>query len=685
MRVVRQLALDEGQNYPEAARVAPLYSYMDDFIHSVPSPDEALQLYDQLVKMFASGGFNLTKFISNSPQFLQNIPVESRASKNLNFDSESETKLVGLRWDPVTDCFTFKVDVSENGKCTKRFILSKTAALYDPLGLLAPLTAYMKLLVQECWKRDLSWDDDTPSDIQKIWTQIQNELSNLSQIKIPRHVGVFPCSEITLVGFADASEKCYGAVIYLRIGSLTSPASSVSLLCARSRLAPLKKITLARLELCAAHLLAQLVQAVLKVFNARCKVNNIIAFSDSTITLAWIHSSPHRWQTFIANRTSAIQEIIAPQFWHHIPGHENPSDLISRPVTPNKLIDNHTWFQGPQWLSLSHDQWPVSSFDKDNIPTVMPESKSVSLLQTINPELNTPLVSLTERLSKWTKLINTIVYVLRFAKILKNKGCITVSELELAETHLIKAVQNKHFASDINDIKTNKPLRTPMRKLNAFIDNEVCSDEFNKAVIRELTPQKIEFKINPPYAPHMGGLWEGNIKQVKTHLSKAIGSQILTYEELNTVLVQIEALMNSRPLCVLSSDPSEPLALTPSHFLNLTPLKYIPAVNLDDISINRLQRYKLIDKMVQSYWQRWHIEYLTSLQSREKWNTISNPVKKGQVVIVREEKLPLLCWPLAVVEETYPGNDGITRVVKVKTKTGKNQYEIAGTTSMSRK
>ena len=139
----------------------------------------------------------------------------------------------------------------------------------------------------------------------------------------------------------------------------------------------------------------------------------------------------------------------------------------------------------------------------------------------------------------------------------------------------------------------------------------------------------------------MGGIWETNVKSVKSHLFKTIGMQVLTYEELNTVLIQIEAIMNSRPLCsLLSNDPSEPSALTPSHFLTLTPLKYIPAENLDNISINRLQRFALIDKLVQSYWQRWHVEYLSSLQSRAKWNTVTRPIVEGQVVVLREDNLP---------------------------------------------
>jgi hypothetical protein len=112
--------------------------------------------------------------------------------------------------------------------------------------------------------------------------------------------------------------------------------------------------------------------------------------------------------------------------------------------------------------------------------------------------------------------------------------------------------------------------------------------------------EKVDWDFNPPAAPHFGGLWEAGVKSVKTHLRRVVGGQILTYEELNTVLVQTEAVLNSRPLCPLSSDPNDPTALRPGHFLTLTPLTCLPEPNLGHVKLNRLLRWQLLQRMHQS-------------------------------------------------------------------------------------
>lgn len=862
MRIVKRLACDEGMNYPDAALVSSKFNYMDDYLLSEPSLEKALTLRKQLIDMFASAGFNLTKWISNSREFLSGTPDAARDTRSMDLDSDTETKLVGLWWNPSNDEFSFKVrDADMSRTRTKRSILSNTAELYDPLGILTPLTAGMKLLVQDCWKRGLTWDEEVPADIEKIWVQIQEELCLISKIRIPRHIGVKETSIVSLLGFADASEKCYGAVIYVRVGALSGDAEGASFLCAKSRVAPLKKVTLARLELCAAHLLALLMQSVMNNFNARHKVDNVFAFSDSMVTLAWIHSSPHRWHTFIANRVTAIHEAVAQEYWHYVPGKENPSDLISRPVSPGRLVANQDWFKGPSWVLQPREQWPGTHFSKAHLPKNVPEEKAAALVQVMPPEVH-PLYALADRVSRWDKLLKATVFVLRFIKKLSSTGPPSVLDLDAAEDFVIGCVQRTHFEQELKEVRSGKTCSSSVKKLNPFLERgilrvggrlsnaalthdqkhqillpakdrvtqlivehhhkanfhagpglllaimrqrywvlaarnlirkvvhacnacfrcrprvvnplmgdlpsvrvtqvkpfercgvdyagpvfvtltrrrgqrsqkayiclfvclstkavhiELVSDlstemflaafkrflarrgpvslilsdggknfvgarrrlgeiytlinteEFNREIIQELTPRRIEFKINPPYSPHFGGLWETNIKSVKTHLYRVLGKQILTYEELNTLLVQIEALLNSRPLCVLSNDPSDPEALTPSHFLNLTPLKNIPVENLEQVPLGRVQRYALIDRLIQSYWRRWHAEYLSSLQTREKWNSVSNPVSKGQVVILKEPNLPTLCWPLAIIEETYPGKDDIVRVVKVKTKGG---------------
>ena len=217
------------------------------------------------------------------------------------------------------------------------------------------------------------------ADIAATWTKIETELKCISLPTILRHLGSSLDSTLTLLGFADASEACCGVVIYVRSGALDSQATAVTLLCAKSRVAPLKKVSLARLELCAAHLLALLIKSVTDEIKQRREIDNVIACSDSEVTLAWIRASPHRWHTFVANRAAAIQEIIPPESWYHIAGKLNPSDVISRPVTPNELTNRKEWFEGPPWASLSQAQWPCTPCKTTPSPSSIPELKEVVL------------------------------------------------------------------------------------------------------------------------------------------------------------------------------------------------------------------------------------------------------------------------------------------------------------------
>lgn len=198
----------------------------------------------------------------------------------------------------------------------------------------------------------------------------------------------------------------------------------------------------------------------------------------------------------------------------------------------------------------------------------------------------------------------------------------------------------------------------------------LCSKYHNTEFGHVLAENRIDWSLNVPTASHFGGNWEANIKSLKSHLYRVIGDTILSFEELCTVLTQIESVMNTRPLCrTLSSDPSEPLALTPAHFLNLTPLKCLPAEEIDE-NLTTLARHDLLDKLVQSFWKRWRREYLHTLQSRRKWNTPVDPVVVGSVVILINDNSPPLHWPLGVVEEVFPDSTGVTRIARVKTAIG---------------
>ncbi|XP_063544363.1 uncharacterized protein LOC134752623 [Cydia strobilella] len=389
LRVVRQLAADSRDSFPLAAYEAENHMYVDDYVSSVDNVDTAEKIYKEMTAMFKSGGFNLVKWISNDTQLMSRVPSAQKSPLAVKFDDDpnADTKIVGMQWQPTNDQFHFKTNIDFPETCTKRSILSVTARLFDPLGLISPVVAYMKLLIQECFKLQLDWDDEVPDFIVSKWKQFHQELPHLSEIKIPRHIGITSKNRITLIGFADASQQCYGAAIYVRVDSdENSTANSVELLTAKSKVSNSNK-TLARLELCAAVLLAKLINSVRDVLSKRCTINKIYAFSDATVTLTWIHSPAYKFHTFVANRIAQINGYLPASHWFHVRGVENPADIVSRPVTPIGLINNSLWFHGPQWLSAPINTWPVKEFKiNHNKQDDLQEIKVTSLpAQTVLP------------------------------------------------------------------------------------------------------------------------------------------------------------------------------------------------------------------------------------------------------------------------------------------------------------
>ncbi|XP_029156832.1 uncharacterized protein LOC114929451 [Nylanderia fulva] len=179
----------------------------------------------------------------------------------------------------------------------------------------------------------------------------------------------------------------------------------------------------------------------------------------------------------------------------------------------------------------------------------------------------------------------------------------------------------------------------------------------------------VKWSFNPPSAPHFGGKWEAGVKSVKFHLRRVLGDARLTYEELTTLLVQIEAILNFRPLTALSDDPSDPTALTPGHFLVGSTLATVPEPSLQEVPQNRLSRWQLLQCMKESFWQRWSSEYLQQLQTTSKQYRPQDAFRKGALVLIKDERFPPTKWPLARITDVHPGVDGLIRVATVKTAT----------------
>lgn len=191
---------------------------------------------------------------------------------------------------------------------------------------------------------------------------------------------------------------------------------------------------------------------------------------------------------------------------------------------------------------------------------------------------------------------------------------------------------------------------------------------FNREVAEFACDEGIIFKFSPAYSPNFGGIWEAGVKAAKFHLKRIIGDARLTFEELTTLFCQIEAILNSRPLTPLSSNPSDLSPLTPGHFLIGRPLTSIPTPPVPETT--NVNRYQLIERLRQHFWRRWSNEYLVDLQQRVKWRSRAKDVKPGQLVLIKDEALPPLKWLLGRIVKLYPGPDNITRVADVHTTKG---------------
>ncbi|XP_046145777.1 uncharacterized protein LOC123989146 [Osmia bicornis bicornis] len=191
----------------------------------------------------------------------------------------------------------------------------------------------------------------------------------------------------------------------------------------------------------------------------------------------------------------------------------------------------------------------------------------------------------------------------------------------------------------------------------------------NQDLAALLAKDGTQWHFNPPAAPHMGGKWEAVVKSLKFHLKRTIGDALLTFEESITLLAQIEAILNSRPLEPLSDDPDDVSALSPGHFLIGSALNAVPEPTLLDVSVNRLSRWQFLQQRLQQFWRLWSTQYLQRLQAISKWHHPSNEIKVGSLVLITDERLPPGKWPMARVLSLMPGKDGLTRIVNLKTAT----------------
>ncbi|XP_043264164.1 uncharacterized protein LOC122404299, partial [Colletes gigas] len=483
LRVLKQLIEDEGSKYPHAVPVLNDQVYVDDFLFGSDSIASLLQIRNQTTALLAQGGFSLRKWASNHSELLSDIdPSEHGLALGKSLNDHESTSVLGLIWNPGLDQFQFQLQVEPvaNSPMTKRMILSSVAKIFDPLGWITPFVISGKILIQRLWSLKSDWDDYVPQEIQTEWQFLCRQLSELKHLSIPRKLSTSIQTNQSLHGFADASTAAYAAVVYVR-NVLQDGSVCIRLAMAKSRVAPVKTVSVPRLELCAALLLARLLKFVQTALKCQVECH---CWTDSSITLTWVNQPPSRWKTFIANRVAKIQTLIPTAHWHHVPTEDNPADCASRGIPLSKLIPHPLWWSGPCWLRETSNSWPKSEprpFREASLEETTHEIPSMST--TLNTwELET-------RYSSWPKLLRITAYLKRFVQNLRRKSgkaeltklespsnnailVLTPDEISQSKLFWLKKIQSDVFQPELERLKASRRVSTSssLISLNPYID-----------------------------------------------------------------------------------------------------------------------------------------------------------------------------------------------------------------------
>ena len=371
---VKQNAVEHAQEFPLAADVVQKCFYVDDCLTGADDPNSAITLQRQLSDLFSRGGFTLRKWNSNDPSVLEQIPQELWDTNRTQTISEVNeyTKTLGIEWNISTDEFHLAITaLSSDTIVTKRRMVSDVAKVFDIMGWFSPAIIKMKILLQRLWEIKLDWDDPIPEHIHQVWSQWRSELPLLTTVHIPRCYSLLKeaISSTQLHGFSDASEEAYAGVVYIRI-EYSNKSVHTSLIISKTKVSLIKRLSIPRLELCGAQILARLLCRTMKILNV--PLQSIFAWTDSTVVLGWLTGNPRRFKTFVGNRLSSIIDKLPPQSWRHVPGLENPADCASRGLFPSQLKEHELWWDGPHWLKSDSTVWP----DQSSLPLrIVPEEE----------------------------------------------------------------------------------------------------------------------------------------------------------------------------------------------------------------------------------------------------------------------------------------------------------------------
>jgi hypothetical protein len=442
--------------------------YVDDMVTGADTEEETVQLVNEGDTIMKEANMELTKWNTSSPNVINKSNVPDTELSN-----ESTIKVLGIKWNKDSDELAYAtenvIDLAETLKPSKRTVLRVVSKVYDPLGPIAPFLVTAKILLQRLCKMKLAWDDSLPAEIIREWRSWMDGLHLLKLFSHPRCINQNPRSDMELVGFCDASKSAYAAVIYIR--SSTNHEVNTNFIMARCRVAPMKPLTIPRLELLGAVLLVRLMSAVLE-FLSQWTFHRVTYYSDSSNVLYWI-AGEKIWNNYITKRLDEIHSLSRKEQWYHCPGEDNPADLPTRGITMEHLSASSKWFHGPSWLA---EITYTPNRKIKLLPSqecLLEERKLTHAHITIEVPRIDKVIQISDH-SSFRKLCRITAYALLFIKFYMKQKTTHLEMQHEAERRLILNEQRKYYSDQISYLKdkTTRSTSSVVRQLDLFLDKE---------------------------------------------------------------------------------------------------------------------------------------------------------------------------------------------------------------------
>ncbi len=438
--------------HSRAAREIHENMYVDDELTGGDNVQEVIELRRDIQGLCAQANLPLLKWVSNSPEVMMSVDESLRGIGGIVSLGEEEeildtsavqSKALGVKWNTYTDMLVFtSQDLLDAPIETKRQICSLVPKIFDPLGLLSPFVIRAKVMMQQLWLLKLDWDDQLPTELVEKWCFWRQEIEHLPLFTIPRWFGGLHGQACEIHCFGDASTTAYAACIYIRYIDNNDASLFVStLVMAKSRVAPLDKQSLPKLELMGTLLSATLGTYVCKALGLERSA--IHCWTDSQVVHAWLQRPAPTWRVFVANRVSQLHVLVDPAQVYHVPGVINPSDMATRGRTMYDLSTCQFWAQGPRFLQRSRYFWPTSKdyildvFDEchdSKIVTVEPKGQYLSHAKQLILEQAIPVTCCTvstkttktciplDKWEKWLFLCRVIAFVMKYIRLILQKS-----------------------------------------------------------------------------------------------------------------------------------------------------------------------------------------------------------------------------------------------------------------------